>query len=112
MTTYTETMEERTEPSPPRTHHRCGLGHDHETLDARAACDGYTRSRNCGETCRHGEHLWPELVGNIPLTRHCWGNIVVPAGPDGFGKVTRDEEGLFDGGAGPYDFDDESGGFR
>ena len=88
------------------THYRCRLGHDHETLDESAHCDGYIRSRACGETCGHGEHLWPELVAGLTLTRKCWGNIVAPAPPVGFGKVTRDDAD-WDGGLSSYDFDDE-----
>ncbi len=48
--------------------------------DTATAEAGYTRSRNCGETDRHGEHLWPELVAGLTLTRRCWGNIVEGAG--------------------------------
>ncbi len=90
-----------------------GVETDTERLEKEAdtatADDGYTRSRNCGEESRHGDHLWPELVAGLTLTRKCWGNIVVARPPRARGEVTREDEDLWDGGLSSYDFDDEGG---
>ena len=78
-----------------------------------------TDVRWCGERDAHGAHRWPELIAGLVLTHHCYGTTEEGAARMRFrsrqvgpSAVTRDEEGLFDGGAGPYDFGDESGGFK